>query len=427
MSVDTPADRLDPATDPPGVAEQPSVRGSMLALRGNGDFRRMWVGQAISEAGSSISMLAFPLLALAMTGSALNAGLIATVGFLASLAGQVPAGHLADTVDKRTLLIGSDLIRAGCLFTVTAMAVTGWYRSEAMVGLTALNMVAAAIVGPAETATMRAVVSDRELAEASALVQGRSYAITLATPTVGGFLFALSRALPFLTDGLSFLFSAVCTARIRACLKPDPAAERVRFTPSFARGWTILWRTRMLRWATLFGTSTNLAVSVLIYSVLLGSGGSGGVATGLGLTITAAGLAGLLGSVAGPIVQRKLLLHQVLICSCLVRAVAVLPAVLLPGPVTRSLAMVIVMFTSPIAAAATGTARMLAIPRPVLGTVSGATGLLATCAQPLAPILAGVLLQLASGSVTFGILGGCFLLMAIGVALPPSLRVKASA
>lgn len=419
MSVDTPAD--------PAVAEPHTVRSSLRALRGNGDFRRMWIGQAISDAGSSISMLAFPLLALAMTGSALNAGLIATTGFVASVLGQVPAGHLADTVNKRTLLIGSDLVRAGCLFTVTAMALGGWYRNDAMIGLTALNMLAASVVGPAETATMRTVVSDREMAEASALVQGRSYAVTLVTPTIGGFLFAVSRALPFFADGLSFLFSVVCTARIRASLKPEPAAERPSFAPSFARGWTILWRTRMLRWATLFGTSTNLVVSVLIYSVLLGSGGSGGVASGLGLTITAAGLAGLLGSVAGPIVQRRLLLHQVLICSCLIRATAVLPAVLLPGPLTRSLAMVIVMFTSPIAAAAIGTARLLVIPREVLGTVSGATGLLATCAQPLAPLLAGVLLQLADGSVTFAVLGGCFVAMAVGVALPASLRVRASA
>ncbi len=418
-----------PAAAPPAPAPEPaahSVRSSIRALSSNADFRRMWIGQAVSEAGTTISSLAFPLLTLAMTGSALNAGLIATVSFLASLVGQVPAGHLADVVNKRVLLIGSDLVRAGCLFGVGAMALGDWYRSDLMTTLTALNMAAFAIATPANTATMRAVVSDRELAEASALVQGRAYAVSLVAPTVGGFLFALGRMLPFVTDGLTFLFSAACTARIRASLAPLHAAERPRFRMSFARGWSVLWQTRMLRWATLFGTSTNLVVSMLIFSVMLGSGASGTAASQLGLTITAAGLAGLLGSMAGPFVQRRLLLHHVVICSCLIRTLAVLPAVLAPGPLTRSLAMVVVVFTSPVVGAAMSTARLMFTPRDVLGAVTGATGLLATCAQPLAPILAGLLLHLTSGSVTFAVLDGCFLAMAVGVAMPPSLRVSAA-
>ena len=236
---------------------------------------------------------------------------------------------------------------------------------------------------------------------------------------------ALSRALPFFADALSFLFSAGCTARIDTSLAPQPSADRPRFAMSFATGWTILWRTRLLRWLTLFSTSTNLIVSVLVYSVLLGSGASGSAASGLGLTVTLAGLAGLLGATAAPWVQRRLLLHQVLICSCLARVLAVVPAILIDDRVSRSLAMVLVVFTSPIAGAATGTVRMMAVPREVLGTVSGAIGLLATCAQPLAPLIAGALLQLASSSTTFTALGIGFLLMAIGVAIPPSLRVKA--
>ncbi|HEX8305309.1 MAG TPA: MFS transporter [Jatrophihabitans sp.] len=437
MSIDTPPSRtgVPTGTEPPPAEpadsnlvgpDGPGVREAVKTLRANADFRRMWIGQAISELGSSISVLAFPLLALAITGSSVDAGLIATVGFLASLLGQIPAGHLADTMDKRRLLIASDLVRAGCLFAVTAMVLTGWYRNEAMMGLTALNSVAYALTGPSQISALRTVVSDRELAEASALMQGRAYVIQLGAPTIGGLLFAAGRALPFVTDGASFLLSARFTARIEASLAPARGTDRRRFAISFARGWTTLWDTRVLRWLTLFGTSTNLTVSVLMYSVLLGNGASPQAARSLGITLTVAGIAGLLGSVAGPLVQRRLDLHQVLIASCLVRTLAVVPAVLVDGLLTKSLAMIVVVFTSPIARAAVSTAQMMVVPREILGSVSGATGLLATCAQPLAPLLAGALLQLTTASVTFTALGVAFALMAVGVSLPPSLRIRAA-
>ncbi|HTZ44324.1 MAG TPA: MFS transporter [Jatrophihabitans sp.] len=355
-------------------------------------------------------------------------------GFLGGDAERVAAGlrELAagtgatDTVDKRVLLIGTDLVRAVCLATVAAMAIAGWYRTDAMIVLTALNMAAFAVTGPSQYSALRTVVTETELAEATALMQGRSYAVDLFAPTVGGFLFALSRALPFAADAASFLFSAGCTARIRATLAPPPGTERVRFRVSFARGWQLLWQHRLLRYSTLFSTTTNLVVSVLVYAVLLGSGGSGAAASGLGLTVTLAGLAGMLGAAAGPFAQRRLLLSQVLTGSCLVRTLAVLPAVMLDDPVVRSLAMIVVVFTSPVAGAAMSTARMLAIPRELLGTVSGASGLLATCAQPLAPLAAGLLIETVGNRIQFGILGGCFLLMAMAVAVPASLRVSAA-
>jgi sugar phosphate permease len=114
-----------------------------------------------------------------------------------------------------------------------------------------------------------------------------------------------------------------------------------------------------------------------------------------------------------------------MIASCLIRTLAVIPAVLFDSQATRSLAMIIVIFTSPIVGAAMGTARLLAVPREVIGTVSGASGLLATCAQPLAPLAAGILLETVSRSTTFTVLGACFIAMALAMALPPSLRVRA--
>lgn len=414
----------DPAAGPP---PEKTVRQALRGLRRNADFRRLWVGGAISEAGSSISGLAFPLLTLAMTGSALDAGVVATVGFLANLLGQVPAGHLADTVDRKRLLVAADLTRAALLVVLSAMALTGWYNTVAMLVLTATSTIAWALCGPAQVQALRAVVSRDELAEAAALSQGRSYAVELVTPTAGGLFFTLHRALPFVTDALSFVISAICTARIRTPLGPDRGRPRPRFAPSFARGWKTLWSNRFLRSATLFSAVTNLVVSTLVYVVLLGGGATDGAALGLGVTVTAAAAAGLLGSAVAPFLQRRMMLHHVLATSCAFRAAVLIPALLVDNQALRAVALVAVVFSSPVAGAALYAARILHTPEDVLGRVTGASGIVATCTQPLAPLLAGLVVDTAGSRTAAGWLTIGFAAMSVSVLVSPSLRVRAAA
>jgi hypothetical protein len=93
--------------DPP--AYRPCMRGWPL-LR-NRDYMLFWSGEALSELGSQTSTVAYPLLVLTLTGSAAKAGVVGLAKWLPLAIFAIPAGALADRVDRKRLMIASDAIR----------------------------------------------------------------------------------------------------------------------------------------------------------------------------------------------------------------------------------------------------------------------------------------------------------------------------
>ncbi|MGH3422559.1 MAG: MFS transporter, partial [Streptosporangiaceae bacterium] len=83
-----------------------------VPLRRNEGFRMLWIGQLLSDTGSEAGLLAYPLLILAMTHSAVLAGVVGTVRETALICLQLPAGALADRLDRRLTMIACDTVRA---------------------------------------------------------------------------------------------------------------------------------------------------------------------------------------------------------------------------------------------------------------------------------------------------------------------------
>jgi MFS family permease len=84
----------------------------------NHDFTVLWVGQTISELGSRMSMFVFPLVAYAVTGSALWAAAAETANILGMVVVLLPAGVLADRLHRRRLMrlaSGSGFVLYGSL------------------------------------------------------------------------------------------------------------------------------------------------------------------------------------------------------------------------------------------------------------------------------------------------------------------------
>src|SRR4051794_21895395 len=75
------------------------------------NFRLLWAGSAISMVGTVNTTVAVPFAALMLTGSAFYAGLAGFIGALPRLLMQIPAGFLADRVDRRRMLVVSQTTR----------------------------------------------------------------------------------------------------------------------------------------------------------------------------------------------------------------------------------------------------------------------------------------------------------------------------
>ncbi len=76
------------------------------------DFRRLWIGETVSQFGSAISMLALPLVAiLVLHASTFEVGLLPTLESLAFLLVGLPAGAWVDRMRFRWVLIINDVVR----------------------------------------------------------------------------------------------------------------------------------------------------------------------------------------------------------------------------------------------------------------------------------------------------------------------------
>jgi hypothetical protein len=74
---------------------EPADVPRLVPLRSNAGFRMLWIGQLLSDTGSQIGLLAYSLLILALTHSAVLAGVVGTTRAVTRLCLQLPAGALA--------------------------------------------------------------------------------------------------------------------------------------------------------------------------------------------------------------------------------------------------------------------------------------------------------------------------------------------
>src|SRR5215212_264064 len=87
------------------------MNGSGDSLLRNVRFMQLWVGQGISFVGDAVSTIALVVLMIQITGSAAAVGGVLVARLLPTLASPL-AGVLADRLDRRVVLVASDLARA---------------------------------------------------------------------------------------------------------------------------------------------------------------------------------------------------------------------------------------------------------------------------------------------------------------------------
>lgn len=394
-------------------------------LRRNRDFRLLWIGQAGSELGSSISAVAMPLLALALTGSAVLAGTLATIAFAAMTLSAMPAGYVADRFDGRRVMVLCDAVRLACIVAVALAVVVGAASIWLLFAAAAVMSVADMVFGPASSRALRAIVARDEVPEAVAVTQARAYGADLVGPSAGGLLFALGRAVPFVVDAVTFALSLLCTLRLRTPLRPEPPeAGELRFLPAVAEGWTHVRRDGFLLSSTLYSTVMNVAVSTLTFVLILGTGSTAGGAVVVGAALSLAAGAGLAGSMLAPLVQRRLGLRAVLTGVAALRTLLVLVAALTGSALALAVALASVVLLSPVLGAVMGAARMLLVPAQLFGRVTGTTSFVGSVLQPAAPLLAGVLIAGLSQQLALVALVGAFAALAVFAATAPGLGAR---
>lgn len=392
---------------------------SARALRHNREFMLLWSGQALSSLGSQVSGVAFPLLVLGLTGSPAKAGI---VGFAAALPVPflaLPAGLLADRANRKHVMIAANAIRGLTLALIPLLLVTTGLPYVVIVIVAFVNGSAFVTSYVAERGVVRRLVAPEDLSQAVARNQSRIFAALLAGPPIGGVLYGISRAVPFLCDAVSYAASTATLLLIRSDFQEQRIHEE---RGGLLDGMRWLWRRPFFRGCALLFAGSNpvLGGLSLLLVVLARRHGASPALIGVMLGVFAAG--GLVGALLAPRLQPRLPARAVLIAENWV-IVAMLPLLLLAhnalvlGAIAAG-----AVFVTPVTNSIVLSHQVALTPDRLQGRVQAAFTSISASAGWLGPLAIGLLLQDAGPTATIVALTGWMGVLAIAVVVVPWFR-----
>jgi MFS family permease len=223
------AERLGPAPPVPESGPRRLVRLAAVdlrPLRRHRDYRLLWIGLAVSFLGSEISYVAVPYQVYHLTGSTAVVGLLALVALAPLLLSAVVGGAFADAVDRRRMVLISEL---GLALLSGVLLVNALLPEPRLWILFVVEAVAASLAGflrPSLDALTPRLVEKDELMAASALDSLRFQIGLIGGPALAGLLIAtIGLAGAFAVDIATFLVSLTALSLMRAVPPPPDAAR----------------------------------------------------------------------------------------------------------------------------------------------------------------------------------------------------------
>lgn len=248
-------------------------------------FRQLWLANMLSNLGSRMQAFAAAWQIATLSHSPQLTALVQTATWAPMLLFALPAGALADTLHRPTLLFRSNAVMALAAVAMALLAYDGRQPVSALLLLTFVMGAGMAFTMPAWQASMSALVPPQEI-EAAATLNNMSYNLAaLAGPALGGVLFQLTGAgALYLLNALSF--SALLWIYRQARTSPTPrTADRHGMGSALRISWaSARYRSLLLHAMTIFFVSAAFAALLPLlhrdagtYGALMGALGAGAV------------------------------------------------------------------------------------------------------------------------------------------------------
>ncbi|MEW2328802.1 MFS transporter [Micromonospora chersina] len=230
-------------------------------------FAALWASQASSNLADGLLQAAAPLLVATLTRDPLAVAGMTVVQFLPWLVATLPAGAMADRVDRRRILTAGNWLRAAGFALLAVTLANGWRH-------VALLYVAVFLAGCAETMVDNAALTipprllpRQQLERANGrLFATQSVINTFIGPPAGAALFALAASAAFYTGAAAFALAGLAALLLPA-LRPTGEKEEHRSTPTtvtqdIRTGWAHFWRHDLLRRVAFISAAINFFGSV---------------------------------------------------------------------------------------------------------------------------------------------------------------------
>lgn len=279
------------------------------SLWGSRDFMRLWGGQAVSELGSAVTMLALPLLAVSpLHASTFEVALLSAAGSAAFLVVALQAGALVDRWRKKRVMVWSDVLRAALLATVPLAQAAGVLTLAQLYVVALATSVLTVFFDVAYQSYLPILVNGDQLVDGNAKIAGSQSFAQVAGPSIGGALVsAFGAAYALVADVASFAVSTVLTSQVRDPEPPPtPQQAGIRMRDQVREGLEFVLRHPVLRKVVgctatfnFFSSATEALVVVFLVRVLHASPWMVGGVFALGAV---GGLAGA--ALAAPLARR---------------------------------------------------------------------------------------------------------------------------
>jgi MFS family permease len=283
----------------------------LTPLRDSRDFRLLWLGELVSEAGSQVALVAVFVQVFALTHSSAAVGLVGLVGLVPLALAALLGGPIIDTVDRRRLLLWAQCGQAGA----SGLLLTGAVIGHPPLGLVYAGAALVAGFGGFSLSTRSAMtptlVPSEQLASALSLNQVMWNTTLIAGPALGGVLIAqLGLSWAYGVDVVSF------AATIAACvlMAPHPPARddtAPRTASLLATGWRdVTEGFRFLKGKRVLQSTFYVDLIAMVFGLpralfpVLAATRFGGGSEIVGILFSAAALGALLGALTGGWVRR---------------------------------------------------------------------------------------------------------------------------
>ena len=280
--------------------------GYFPLLKQNSSFRNLWYGQVISELGNWVNSIALYALILQLTGS----GMAMAAAMMAKLLPMVIispfAGVLIDRMDRRTVLIASDILR--CFTVLCFLIVESREELWLVYTLTLFEVALTGFFEPARSAILPSIVEKNHLVTANAL-SGATWSVMLTLgAALGGVVVSLfGIRIAFILDALTYLLSAWFIIKISyPNTKPEESINKIKSSgvKGFREGLSYLISRPIVLALTLLKSGMAIKGGIMTLIPLFANrlwSDPAAVSMAVGILFSSRGV----GSAIGPILTRK--------------------------------------------------------------------------------------------------------------------------
>ena len=388
----------------------------------NRDYLLLVVGQVISTLGSQFSLIGFPLLALFITNSPAQAGLIGSVRLLPYFLLSLPAGALSDRWNRKRVMRICDAGRALSLASIPIAFALGH------LGLVQLYLVSLTegtlfvFFDLAEVASMPQVVGKEQIVSATSQNEvGRNVAFMLG-PALGGAIYSLGKFLPFLLDSLSYLISVLSLSWIRTEFQQERADKPEKLWIEIRTGLLWIWRQPLIFFIAFTGTLNHLLFDGVVLLVIILGQQMHAAPFAIGLVLAMDGVGSMIGAILCDRFQRFLSFRVAYISCHWLWAVLWFPLLLAHNMIVLSVIIALLYVVLMIADLAQFSYRRVLIPDELQGRVNSVFRLISYSGAPLGLALAGFLLQVYGPAITIILMGIGVVITALLITLNPHVR-----